>query len=296
MLRTESQETSTNRASGLGSADAGDGLRVRIGPSKGWASLGLREVWQYRELLYFLIWRDINVRYRQTVFGIAWAIIQPFFAMVVFTLFFGRLAKLPSDGIPYPIFSYSALVPWTFFANGLAQAANSVVRDSNLVTKVYFPRLVIPISAVVGGVVDFGVAFIVLLGMMLAFGIWPTANVIWLPFLVLLAMASALSVGLWLAALNVQFRDVRHVVPFLLQIWLFATPVLYSTTLLPKAWHTVYGINPMAGVIEGFRWALLGTQTRPGPIIIVSALTVLVLLVTGGWYFRRMERTFADIV
>jgi lipopolysaccharide transport system permease protein len=280
----------------VGSAEAGDALRVRIAASKGWTSLGLREVWQYRELLYFLIWRDISVRYRQTVFGIAWAVIQPFFAMVVFTLFFGRLAKLPSDGIPYPIFSYSALVPWTFFANGLSQAANSVVRDSNLITKVYFPRLVIPLSAVVGGVVDLGVAFIVLLGMMVAFGIWPTANIGWLPLLVLLAMASALSVGLWLAALNVQFRDVRYVVPFILQIWLFSTPVMYSTTLVPKAWRTLYGINPMVGVIEGFRWALLGTQTRPGPIIMVSVLTVLILLVTGAWYFRRMERTFADIV
>jgi lipopolysaccharide transport system permease protein len=296
MLHTRSRGTGTDRASGVGSAEAGGALRVRIAESKGWTSLGLREVWQYRELLYFLIWRDISVRYRQTVFGIAWAVIQPFFAMVVFTLFFGRLAKLPSDGIPYPIFSYSALVPWTFFANGLSQAANSVVRDSNLITKVYFPRLVIPLSAVVGGVVDLGVAFIVLLGMMVGFGIWPTANIGWLPLLVLLAMASALSVGLWLAALNVQFRDVRYVVPFILQIWLFSTPVMYSTTLVPKAWRTLYGINPMVGVIEGFRWALLGTQTRPGPIIMVSVLTVLILLVTGAWYFRRMERTFADIV
>jgi len=233
---------------------------------------------------------------RDRILGVVWAIIQPFFAMVVFTLFFGRLANMPSDGIPYPIFTYTALLPWTFFANGLNQAANSLVRDANLLTKVYFPRLVIPISAVLGGVIDFGLGFIVLLGLMMYFRTWPTASVIWLPFLLLLALGTALGVGLWLSALNVQFRDIRHVVPFLIQIWFFATPVVYSSTLLPNAWRAAYGINPMAGVIEGFRWALLGTQTRPGPIVIVSALTVLVLLASGAWYFRRMERTFADII
>lgn len=269
---------------------------LRIAPSKGWRSLGLEEVWEYRELLWFLVWRDLSVRYKQTVLGVVWAIIQPFFAMVVFTLFFGRLANMPSDGIPYPIFTYTALLPWTFFANGLNQAANSLVRDANLLTKVYFPRLVIPISAVLGGVIDFGLGFIVLLGLMMYFRTWPTASVIWLPFLLLLALGTALGVGLWLSALNVQFRDIRHVVPFLIQIWFFATPVVYSSTLLPNAWRAAYGINPMAGVIEGFRWALLGTQTRPGPIVIVSALTVLVLLASGAWYFRRMERTFADII
>lgn len=269
---------------------------VRIAPSKGWRSLGLEELWEYRELLWFLVWRDISIRYKQTILGVAWAIIQPLFAMVVFTVFFGRLAKMPSDGMPYPIFTYTALVPWTFFANGLTQAANSVVRDANLMTKVYFPRLVVPISAVVGGVIDFGLAFIVLLGMMVYFRIWPSANVIWLPLFVLLALATALGVGLWLSALNVQFRDVRHVVPFLVQIWFFATPVVYSSTLLPSAWRAVFGINPMAGVIEGFRWSLLGAQTRPGPIVLVSALTVLMVLLSGGWYFRRMERTFADII
>lgn len=296
MLRAQGQKPGAAYAPPPGSTDASGALRIRIAPSRGWTSLGVRELWAHRELLYFLVWRDISVRYKQTILGVAWALIQPFFAMVVFTLFFGRLAKLPSDGIPYPIFTYTALLPWTFFANGLSLASNSLVRDADLMTKVYFPRLVIPISAVLGGVIDFGLAFIVLLGMMLNFRIWPTANVIWLPFLLLLALATALSVGLWLAALNVQFRDVRHVVPFLIQIWFFATPVVYSSTLLPAAWRTVYGINPMAGVIEGFRWALLGTQTRPGPIVIVSALTVLVLLVSGAWYFRRMERTFADII
>lgn len=296
MLHTQGQKPGTAYAPKPGSTDASGALRIRIAPSRGWTSLGVRELWAHRELLYFLVWRDISVRYKQTILGVAWALIQPFFAMVVFTLFFGRLAKMPSDGIPYPIFTYTALLPWTFFANGLSLASNSLVRDADLMTKVYFPRLVIPISAVLGGVIDFGLAFIVLLGMMLNFRIWPTANVIWLPFLLLLALATALSVGLWLAALNVQFRDVRHAVPFLIQIWFFATPVVYSSTLLPAAWRTVYGINPMAGVIEGFRWALLGAQTRPGPIVIVSALTVLVLLFSGAWYFRRMERTFADII
>lgn len=269
---------------------------IRIAPSKGWRSLGLEELWAYRELLGFLVWRDVSIRYKQTILGVAWAIIQPVFAMVVFTVFFGRLANLPSDGIPYPIFTYTALLPWTFFANGLSQAANSVVRDSNLMTKVYFPRLVVPIAAVVGGVIDFGLAFLVLLGMMAYFRIWPTANVVWLPLLLLLALATALAVGLWLSALNVQFRDVRHVVPFLVQIWFFATPVVYSSTMLPAAWRAVYGLNPMAGVIEGFRWSLLGAQTRPGPIVIVSVLTVLAVMLGGALYFRRVERTFADII
>jgi len=249
-----------------------------------------------RELLYFLVWRDINVRYKQTVFGVAWAIIQPFFAMVVFSLFFGRLAKMPSDGVPYPVFAYAALLPWTFFANGLTQISNSLVRDINLVTKVYLPRLVIPFAAALGGLVDFALAFIVLLGMMVAYRIPPTINMVFLPFLLLLALATSIGVGLWLSALNVQFRDVRFVVPFLIQAWLFATPVVYPSSLLPARWRLLYGLNPMAGVVEGFRWALLGTHTRPGPMIIVSALTVLVLLTTGAFYFRRVESKFADVV
>lgn len=267
-----------------------------IQPSHGWVSLKLYELWEYRELLYFLTWRDIKVRYKQTLLGAAWAIIQPFFTMVVFSLFFGRLARIPSDGIPYPIFSYAALVPWTFFANALNQSSNSLVGGANLIKKVYFPRLTIPIAAVLSGVVDFILAFIVLLGMMLFYGIVPTKHVIWLPFFLLLALTTALGVGLWLSAMNVQFRDVRYTVPFLTQFWLFATPIAYPSSLLAEPWRTLYGINPMVGVVEGFRWALLGTDTAPGPIIVVSSFVACTLLVSGAFYFRRMEKTFADVV
>lgn len=269
---------------------------IRIEPSVGWVSLKLGELFQYRELIYFLIWRDIKVRYKQTVLGVAWAIVQPFFTMLVFSLFFGKLANVPSDGIPYPIFSYAALVPWTFFANGLTQASNSLVGSANLIKKVYFPRLAIPIATVLSGVVDFVLAFIVLVGMMAYFGFAPTINILWLPLLLLLALVTSLGVSLWLSAMNVEFRDVRYIVPFLTQFWLFATPIAYPSSLLQKPWQTLYGINPMVGVVEGFRWALLGTKTAPGAIVFVSALTAVALLIGGALYFRRMEKTFADIV
>jgi lipopolysaccharide transport system permease protein len=269
---------------------------IIVKPSKGWISLKLKELWEYRELLYFMAWRDIKVRYKQTVLGAAWAIIQPFFTMVVFSIFFGKLARVPSDGLPYPIFAYAALVPWTFFANGLNMASNSLVGSANLIKKVYFPRLVVPISGVISGVVDFVLAFAVLLGMMLFYGILPTMNIVWLPLFVLLIFITALGVGFWLSALNVQFRDVRFTVPFLTQFWLFATPIAYPSSLLSEPWRTLYGINPMVGVVEGFRWALLGADTAPGPIIVVSALVALAILVGGAFYFRRMEKTFADVV
>jgi lipopolysaccharide transport system permease protein len=288
-------ETTSQRLDNLPAKDT-DLVHIHLEASRGWVSLRLKELWEYRELLYFLTWRDVKVRYKQTVLGAAWAIIQPFFTMVVFSLFFGRLAQIPSDGIPYPIFSYAALVPWTFFANGLTQSSNSLVMSANLIKKIYFPRLVIPISGVVSGVVDFVLAFVVLLGMMLVYGIVPTTNVVFLPFFLLLAFITALGVGLWLSAMNVQFRDVRYTIPFLTQFWLFATPIAYPSTLLDEPWRTLYGINPMAGVVEGFRWALLDTNTAPGPIIIVSTLTALLLLVSGAFYFRRMEKTFADVV
>ena len=258
--------------------------------------MNLHDLWEYRELLYFLTWRDIKVRYKQTVLGAAWAIIQPFFTMVVFSLFFGKLAGMPSDDIPYPIFSYAALVPWQFFANGLSQSSTSLVASANLIKKVYFPRLVVPVSAVISGGVDFALAFVVLLGMMLFYGTVPTAAVIWLLFLLLLALVTSLGVGLWLTAMNVQFRDVRYAVPFLVQAWMFATPIAYPSSLLDEPWRTLYGVNPMAGVVEGFRWALLRAETAPGPIILVSALVAVGLLVSGAFYFRRMEKTFADVV
>ncbi len=269
---------------------------LRIEPLRGWVPLKLRELWEYRELLYFLAWRDVKVRYTQTALGAAWAIIQPLFTMIVFSLFFGRLAKIPSDGIPYPIFSYAALVPWTFFANGLSQGSNSLVNNADLIKKVYFPRLVVPIASILAGVVDFVLAFVILLGMILYFGTVPTVNVLWLPLLLLLALVTSLGVGLWLSALNVEFRDVRYVVPFLIQIWLFATPIAYPSSLLSEPWRTLYGLNPMAGVVEGFRWALVGTHTAPGLMIIASTLAALTLLVGGAFYFRRMEKTFADVV
>jgi lipopolysaccharide transport system permease protein len=269
---------------------------LRIAPSKGWVSLKLGELWEYRELLYFLVWRDIKVRYKQTALGAAWAIIQPFFTMVVFSLFFGQLGKIPSDGIPYPIFSFAALVPWTFFANGLSQSSNSLVGSSNLITKVYFPRLTIPLASVLSGVVDFVLAFVVLLAMMIYYGLAPTLNVLWLPLFLLLALVTSLGVGLWLSALNVKYRDVRYVVPFITQFWLLATPIAYPSSLLHEPWRTIYGLNPMVGVVEGFRWALLRSNAAPGPIIAVSSAAALLILITGAFYFRRMEKTFADIV
>ncbi|MFQ5604265.1 MAG: ABC transporter permease [bacterium] len=269
---------------------------IIIQPSKGWVSLKINELFEYRELFYFLVWRDIKVRYKQTVLGAAWAIIQPFFTMVVFSLFFGKFAKIPSDGVPYPIFAFAALVPWTFFANGLNMASNSLVASANMIKKVYFPRLIIPVSSVMAGVVDFVLAFLVLLLMMLYYGLMPTLNIICLPLLLVLAFVTSLGTALWLSAMNVQFRDVRYTLPFLTQFWLFATPIAYPSSLLHEPWRTLYGINPMAGVVEGFRWALLGTDTAPGAIIIVSSFVAVGLLLSGALYFRRMEKTFADVV
>jgi lipopolysaccharide transport system permease protein len=269
---------------------------IVIEPSRGWVELRLKDLWAYRELLYFLTWREVKVRYKQTAIGAAWAIIQPLFTMLVFSLFFGRLAKMPSDGIPYPVFSLAGLVPWNFFANGLSQSSNSLVSSSNLITKVYFPRLAIPISAILSGVVDFCISFGLLLAMMLLYGASPTVNVLWLPAFLLLAVVTSLGVGLWLAALNVEYRDVRYVVPFLTQFWMFATPIAYPSSLLKEPWKTAYGLNPMVGVVEGFRWALLGVGQAPGPVVVVSAVAALMILVSGAYYFRRMEKTFADLV
>lgn len=269
---------------------------IHIEASRSRIPLNLGELWEYRELLYFLVWRDVKVKYKQTALGAAWAIIQPFFTMVVFSLFFGKLAKVPSDGIPYPIFSYAALVPWTFFSNGLTQSSNSLVSSANLLKKIYFPRLAIPIATILAGVVDFVLAFAVLLLMMAYYGLYPTGAIIWLPLFLLLAFITSLGVSLWLTALNVQYRDVRFTVPFLAQFWMFITPIAYSSRMLDEPWRTIYGLNPMVGVVDGFRWALLGRGDAPGMIIFASALAAVMLLVSGAYYFRRMEKTFADVV
>jgi lipopolysaccharide transport system permease protein len=267
-----------------------------IEPSRGWVSLRLRALWRSRELLYFLIWRDVKVRYKQTLLGAAWAILQPLLTMVVFSIFFGKLARMPSDGVPYPLFAYVALVPWTFFANGLILSSGSLVSNQTLLRKVYFPRLVIPISAVASGLIDFGIAFVVLLGLAARYGVTPTSHMLWLPALVLLALVTALGVGLWFSALNVLYRDIQYVVPFLVQVWLYATPIVYPSSLVPERWRTLYALNPMVGVVEGFRWALLGTGTAPGPMILVSAAAALALMIGGLFFFRRMEKSFSDVV
>jgi lipopolysaccharide transport system permease protein len=269
---------------------------IVIQPSSGWAALRLGEVWRYRELLYFLTWRDLKLRYKQTLIGAVWAVIQPFMTMVVFAVIFGRLVGVPSDGLPYPVFAYAALVPWTFFATSMTQAGMSLVRDSNLISKVYFPRLVSPTASVLSGVVDFGVAFAVLLGLMAWYGIVPGVAVLTIPFFLLLALLSSLGISLWLAALNVKYRDIRYTIPFLTQFWLYATPVAYPSSLIPEQWRLLYGLNPMAGVIEGFRWALLGTANPPGAMIVVSASIVIAIFVGGLFFFRRMEREFADVI
>ena len=270
--------------------------RLRIVATRGWVSLKLRELWQYRELIYLLVWRDVKVHYKQTVLGATWAILQPFLTMVIFSVFLGRLARVPSDGIPYPVFAFTALVPWTFFSSGLIQASTGMVTNANLIKKVYFPRMAIPIARVMAGLVDFVLAFIVLLGLIAYYGIVPTVNVVWLPLFVLLAVATALGVSLWLSAMHVQFRDVGYTIPFLTQFWMFATPIAYPSSLLQEPWQTLFGLNPMVGVVEGFRWALLGTGGGPRPMILVSAVVTLVVLVGGAFYFRRMERIFADVV
>jgi lipopolysaccharide transport system permease protein len=267
-----------------------------ITPPNRWIPLELAELWEYRELLYFLVWRDMKVRYKQTALGAAWAVIQPLFMMLVFSLFFGRLAKVPSDGIPYPVFTFCALISWQLFANALTESSNSLIGNQNLITKVYFARLVIPIAAVLSGLVDFLIAFVILIAMMLFYGIVPGPAILVLPGFILLAVLTALAVGLWLSALNVQYRDVRYTMNFLVQFWLFATPVAYPSSIVPETWRALYGLNPMAGVVEGFRWALLGKSAPPSAMLFVSLLVVLVLLVGGLYYFRRMEQEFADIV
>ena len=270
---------------------------THIRPSRGWTALDLRDLWLYRELIFFLTWRDLKVRYKQTLLGASWAILQPFLTMVVFTIFFGNFAKVSSEGLPYPVFSYTALLPWSLFAKALNDASRSLVGNSHMITKVYFPRLILPMASVLSGVVDFGIAFLFLLGLMAYFGIYPTLAVFLLPFLLLLALVTALGVGLWLSALNVLYRDVGYALPFLTQLWMFVSPIIYSINTVPEQWRLLYALNPMTGVVQGFRWALLGSQTENlGLIIAISSAVAVLILVSGLFYFRRMERLFADRV
>ena len=277
-------------------AEAAGPPHVVIRPSTGWTGVSLRDLWAYRELLYFLAWRDIKVRYKQTALGVIWVVIQPLFAMLVFSVFFGRLAGMPSGGVPYPVFAFCALLPWQLFAHALTESSASLVTNQNLITKVYFPRLIIPLAPVLASLLDFLIAFGLLLGMLAYYRITPTLWVWTLPLFLLLAIALAIGVGLWLAALNARYRDVRYTIPFLTQIWLFATPIAYPSSLVPEPWRAWYGLNPMAGVVDGFRWALLGTADAPGGLMAVSAAVTLVILVSGVHYFRRTERTFADTI
>ncbi len=269
---------------------------VRIEARHGWLALDLQELWAYRELLYFFVWRDIKVRYKQTVIGVVWAVLQPVLTMIVFSLFFGKLAKIPSQGLPYPIFYYCALLPWTYFATAMQSATNIVVDQQGVITKIYFPRVVLPIAAVVAGLVDFAISFVVLLTIMAYYRVVPTAAVVWLPAFMLLAVLTALGVGLWLSALNALYRDVRYVLPFLVQFWMFASPVAYPSSLVPAKWHWLYGLNPMAGVIEGFRWALTGHGQPPGIMLAASSAAVLLLVLSGLVYFHAMEGEIADVV
>jgi len=269
---------------------------LRIAPPRGWLDIDLRELWQSRELLYFFVWRDIKIRYKQTAIGAAWAVIQPFMTMVVFSLFFGHLAKMPSNGLPYPVFYYTALLPWMYFSTALTGATGVVVEQQRVITKVYFPRLVLPLSAVIGGLLDFAIAFLVLLGIMAYYHMIPGPAILLLPLFLLLAVLTALGVGLWLSALNAIYRDVRYVLPFLVQFWLFASPVAYPISIIPNRWRWLYGLNPMSGVIEGFRWALTGHGQPPNSLMAVSTVMVLIVLFGGAAYFQKMEGTIADVV
>lgn len=270
--------------------------RVLIRPVSGWVPLNLRELWEYRELLYFLTWRDIKVRYKQTALGVAWAVLQPLFLMLVFTLFFGRLVGVPSDGLPYSIFTLTALLPWQLFARALNEAGMSLVANERVITKVYFPRVLLPASAVLSSLIDFSVAFIVLFGFVLFYGIRPGLSIVVLPLFVLLTVMAALGVGLWLAALNVVYRDVRYTLPFLTQIWMFSTPIIYPVSVVPEAWRPLYSLNPMVAVVEGFRWSLLGKAGPADPMLGVSAVIVVAVFIGGIFYFQRVEQTLVDVI
>jgi len=267
-----------------------------IQPSSGWRALDIRELWRYRELMYFLAWRDVKVRYKQTALGAAWAILQPLLAMAIFSIFFGRFAHIPSQGVPYPLFAFAGVLPWTYFANAATISGGSLVANTNLVSKVYFPRLVVPLAAVLAGLIDLAIGFGLLILLLIGFRTVPGPLVLLLPVFVVLAILTAMAVGIWLSALDVQYRDVQYAIPFLIQVWLFATPVVYPASLVPAQYRALFGLNPMAGVVEGFRWVLLPDQQPPTALMLVSAAVVVLLLSTGILYFRRMERIFADVI
>jgi len=295
LRRLAHASTSAAEAAGQSDSEIEQPL-IKIRPAKGWVALRLRDLWAYRELLYFLTWRDIKVRYKQTLLGVAWAVIQPLATMLLFTLFFGKLAKVPSDGIPYPIFAYAGLLPWTFFSNAVTGSGNSLVGSSNLITKVYFPRMIIPGAAVTAGLVDFAIAFVILIALMVYYGVSLTVNLFALPLLVVLTALLALGVGMWLSALNVKYRDVRYALPFLIQLWMFASPIIYPASMMPQKWRWVLWLNPLSAIIEGYRAALLGRTAFPWSALALSGLITLAVLVYSAYSFRRMERTFADIV
>jgi lipopolysaccharide transport system permease protein len=274
----------------------GDAPVLTIRPSRGWRFVDLRELWSYRELVYFLTWRDLKVRYKQTVIGVGWAVLQPVTMTVVFTLFLGRLAGVPSDGVPYPLFVYVGLLPWQLFSRTITESTTSLVTDQRLITRVYFPRIIVPTSATLAGAVDFVIASSLLAGMMAYYRVAPTSRLLWVPLVLLFMFVTALGVGYWLSALNVEYRDVIYTMPFLNQVWLFATPVAYPSSLVPDRWQAVYGLNPMAGVIEGFRWAVLGTGSRPTGLLVTSGVVAVVLFLTGVAWFRYRERVFVDVI
>lgn len=265
-------------------------------PPRGWFDLRMHDIWEFRELLYFLVWRDIKVRYKQTALGAAWAVIQPIVSMIIFSVVFGKLANLPSNGIPYPIFSYVALLPWQLFSKALSDAAGSLVNNQQFVTKIYFPRIFLPASSILSGMLDFLIALVILFIMMWYYHIPLTWHALLLPLLVIFVLVTSMAAAIWLATINVKYRDVKYVLPFLMQVWLYVTPVAYSSTLIPEKWRILYGLNPMAGVVEGFRWALLGQQSPFGPLIMASVLIVIPLFIGGVMYFQRMELTFSDVI
>jgi lipopolysaccharide transport system permease protein len=269
---------------------------IIIEPTRGWVPINFEELWEYRELIWFLARRDISSRYKQTILGAGWAIIQPLMTMIVFSIFFGKLAKVPSDGIPYPIFSYCGMLPWQFFATATTNAANSLILNANMLTKVYFPRLAIPISSVLPAAVDFAIAFVILFGMILYYHITPTLQWLYLPAFFSIALITSLGAGIWLSSLSTEYRDVRHITPFLITTWMYVSPVVYPSSMVPEEWRLLYAVNPLVGTIEGFRWALLGKTSLDTSMVALSAASAILILVTGAYYFRRMERKFADVI